>query len=296
MSEDKCRSFWVLKAGWPDDAYGYVFLGRAVNLVGAHLFTDAWTGGEPCTPARLGFWREFNGVALPTYPKGRNVMSNTDKETAHRLLVRHRPEFKRDPIIHYGHFGPNIADFSREEWLAAVELAKEENKMRDEAHRRRGAAFDLLKEAMRDGELPFALLPTRGGKFFENCDKTWWNTSDVSRRFYMCQMNPDDPFGIGVAGDRYMHIFVRGSDLASLLANLNKPAEAEADASPTLPRPKSNEGYSAALALLDTMDPTTRTKVAFVALCKSHGISSLNARDAYKSLGASRGRKRAPRE
>lgn len=289
MNEDKSRSFWVLKAGWPDDAYGYVFLGRAVNLVGAYLFADTWTGGEPCAPARLEFWREFAGVALPTHTKGRNAMSNADKEAAHRLLVRHRPEFNRNPIIHYGHFGPIIPDFSREEWLAAVELAKEENKTRDEARHRRGAAFSFLKEAMRDGELAFALLPTRGGKFFENCDKTWWNTNNVFRRFYMCQMNPDDPFGIGVAGDKYMHIFVRGNQLQALL----QPQANSGSQSPPVMRPASEETYQMAVNLLSSWlgSAARKTRDEFALHCAQYGIPSSSAREAYKTLGRKRGKK-----
>jgi hypothetical protein len=289
MNENRNMAFWVLKTGWPDDAYGYAFLGRAVNLVGKHLFDDSWTGGEPCAPEPYDFWKEFNGVPLSTHPRGRDGMSNADKVAAHRLLALHRPEFNRSPMIEYGHFGPIIPDFSHDEWLAAVELAKEENKARNEAHHRRDGAFNLLKEAMRDGQIAFALLPLKGGRFSENCDKSWWNTTDVASRFYMCQMNPLDPFGIGVAGDQYMHIFVGADALASLLAPPTEPDEVAA-----VPmRPKSNEGYAAALALLNDWSPPKRTRREFEALCKEHGISSLNARDAYKSLGVSRGRKRA---
>lgn len=289
MNENRNMAFWTIKTGWPDDAYGYAFLGRAVNLVGKHLFGDAWTGEEPCAPAPYGFWKEFNGVPLPTHPLGRDGMSNADKEAAHRLLALHRPEFNRSPVIEYGHFGPIIPDFSPDEWLAAVELAKEENKTRNDARRRRNDTFNLLKEAMRDGQIAFALLPLKGGRFSENCDHSWWNTTDVASRFYMCQMNPDDPFGIGVAGDKYMHIFVRGDQLQALV----QPQTNSGSQSPPVMRPASEETYQMAVNLLPSWFEyaTRKTRDEFARHCAEYGIPSSSAREAYKSLGRKRGKK-----
>ena len=47
-----------------------------------------------------------------------------------------------------------------------------------------------------------------------------WNTERIWARFFFCQMNPRDPFGIGVAGDDYQYIFVSRESLDRYLADL----------------------------------------------------------------------------
>lgn len=45
------RFSWLNTNSWPSfDGPGYVFLGRALQRVGAHLFPDAWTARDPIDP------------------------------------------------------------------------------------------------------------------------------------------------------------------------------------------------------------------------------------------------------
>jgi hypothetical protein len=41
------RDFWLRSHGWPSDDQGYVFLARAVDEVGKHLFGGTWSSDDP---------------------------------------------------------------------------------------------------------------------------------------------------------------------------------------------------------------------------------------------------------
>ena len=43
--------FWAERFRWPGDTAEYVFLARAVDRVGKHLFGDYWRGDEPIIKA-----------------------------------------------------------------------------------------------------------------------------------------------------------------------------------------------------------------------------------------------------
>jgi hypothetical protein len=67
--------------------------------------------------------------------------------------------------------------------------------------------------------LTTALRPKLGGDPVA-IHRSLWNSERLSVRFDRCQMNPRDPFGVGVAGDGYCWIFVTRESLRQCLAAL----------------------------------------------------------------------------
>jgi hypothetical protein len=75
-----------------------------------------------------------------------------------------------------------------------------------------------------------ALRPDAGGDPVA-IHRSFWNSERLSVRFYRCQMNPRDPFAVGVAGDGYCWIFVTRESLQDCLAFVRGgPSEIPADA------------------------------------------------------------------
>lgn len=46
MADFDDKLFWIVRHGWPANAYGYAFLGEAVTQLGKALFPAGWTGAE----------------------------------------------------------------------------------------------------------------------------------------------------------------------------------------------------------------------------------------------------------
>jgi hypothetical protein len=56
------QDFWGDKKGWPRDTDEHVFLGRAIEKIGAAIFGDKWTGSEPSAAADSAEREKFQGV------------------------------------------------------------------------------------------------------------------------------------------------------------------------------------------------------------------------------------------
>ncbi|MGR9312163.1 hypothetical protein ACU8MX_22430 [Rhizobium leguminosarum] len=207
---DDESKFWIDRKRWPDDAMGYVFLANAVHRLGKFLFPDDWDGSETYTDAPYQFWLVVNGTTWPIEPE---EATKNQKVDVHRLLLKFRPEFKRDPDIKRGPFGPEVQAFTREEWGAGIEEAKRINAENASKLRRKHEVRRFIKEAVLDESLRFVLLPVRGGAFSKPQDRTWWNRKDHDNIFVWCQINPKQPLGIGVGGDDFQYVFVDETDL-----------------------------------------------------------------------------------
>ncbi|MGO6982805.1 hypothetical protein [Rhizobium leguminosarum] len=240
MSDSK---FWANEGEWFDDAYGYVFLARALQTAGKALYPVEWTGREPLTREPLhDLWFQVGERKLL---QPRSSVSGSSVVEVRHLLSIHAPEKLEEqpstsPDVQplriardawkpaSGHRMPRM-ELTDQSWRDGVEVAARENERRQAALDRYATAQKFLKEAMRDGKLKFVLLPLRGGhQFSPPMPAYWWHVKDVSNRFYRCQMDPERPDSPNVGGDRW--IFVDGEELNALLkvaAPLTRPKDSE---------------------------------------------------------------------
>ncbi|MBX4898593.1 hypothetical protein [Rhizobium bangladeshense] len=192
---------------------GYVFLANAVHRIGKFLFPNDWDGSETYTPAPYRLWHVVGGTTWPIEP---DEATMNQKLEVHGLLQKFRPEFKRDPDIKRGPFGPQMQAFTREEWRAGIEEAERINAENAPKLARKTEIRRFIKRAILDGRLTFVLRPKRGGAFSQPQDRSWWNVEDYDRIFYWCQMNPQDSTGIGVGGESFQYVFVGETELNAI--------------------------------------------------------------------------------
>lgn len=228
------------------------------------LYVD---GGEGTTPKPL-FWIE---------PQLLKILARVLRENHPDISIGFKPGPTRRPVL------------TDEQHMLALATIDRVNPIRMAARARMARVSTKLGAALRDGQLKFALLPQRGGEFLTDTKPFWWNVQSVAHRWMRCQMSPSEPYSAAFSGDRFMHIFVDGADFSSFVESQRKAVAVAA----TPMHPSNNETYAAALALLSSWSTPKRTLRAFESLCRESGISSHIAREAYKTLGASRGRKRA---
>jgi hypothetical protein len=279
--------FWANESEWFDDAYGYVFLGRALKAVGKALYPTEWTGKEPTTREPLrDLW--FDAGRKLLQPRSR--VSQSSAAEVRRLLSIHAPEkveeqqssapeiqplrtvrdAVRGPATAYTTRRMELTDRS---WKDGVEVAALENERRQAALDRYVGAQKFLRDAMRDGKLKFVLLPPHGGEFSAAMPAYWWNVKDASNRFYNCRMDPQRPNSPNVGGDRL--IFVDGDGLDALLktaAPLSKPKDSE----------EAGALFEKARAIYDEMRGTSQlSRDTFEKTCRSQGIPSTVSRSVY---------------
>lgn len=282
--------FWANEGDWFDDAYGYVFLPRALKAAGKALYPAEWTGTEPLTrEPLLDLWFDAGGMK---FLQPRSSVSRSSVEEVRRLLLIHAPEkLEEQPSTSAASLQPlrTARDASRgpatvyrtprmeltnQSWRDGVEVAARENERRQAALDRYATAQKFLKEAMRDGKLKFVLLPLRGAhEFSPPMPAHWWNVKDVSTRFYNCRMDPQRPDSPNVAGDRL--IFVDGAELDALLksaAPLTKPKDSE----------EAGAIFEKARTIYDEMrEGGGLSRASFERACRKQSIPSTVSRAVY---------------
>lgn len=81
--------------------------------------------------------------------------------------------------------------------------------------------FTKVKNEIRDrvasGTLIWVWRPVDGGKMSPPLAADLWNTEKIEARFMMCQMNPDEPFSSGFAGDGFGWIYLTRESLEAFL-------------------------------------------------------------------------------
>lgn len=285
--------FWKNSASWPDDAYGFVFLARALQRIGTALFNDEWTGAEVVTAAPIEAWHDIMlripqsriSQARQQYHRdlGALIASTDPSKLAwisekYRVLtpLRTVPSLGRLSFDHLDDGVRTRRVLSEESRIYGESLLAEENQKRTEAKVRWTRVVGLVKDALRDGKLEYVTLPTHGGAFSAPQPKEWWNVPSIENRLTMCQMNPTSPYGSGFAGNVYEYIFVREADLEKLL--------------PQPPRPTTSDEVKAiedrAASVYDRLQaenggrkPGTR---AHEKACKAEGINSTPARRVWR--------------
>lgn len=237
---DERFQFWKNPASWPDDAYGLVFLARAIQRIGKATFAGEWTDTEPFTPPPIETLQSMiakgmpAAAALAAYRKELSVLiaSNDPSKLLWKVeTYRVRPSLQplRTARDNPRSTAPSDDGVRTRQVLSdeAVKygegLIAEENRKRNEAKARWARVLGLVKDALRDGKLGYVTLPTHGGAFSSPRPKEWWNVANIENRLTICRMNPAAPYGSGFAGNGYEHIFVDGADLERLLPQPQKP-------------------------------------------------------------------------
>lgn len=232
--------FWKNTVSWPDDAYGFVFLARAIQRIGKATFAGEWTDAEPFAAPLIETPQSMiqRGVpalaALEAYRKQLSALiASSDPSKLSWKVETYRVRPPLQPL-RTARDNPRSAvpsdDGVRTRQVLSDEAVKygeglipEENRKRNEAKARWARVLCLVKDALRDGKLGYVTLPTHGGAFSAPQPKEWWNVPNIGNRIAMCQMNPNAPYSSGFAGNGYEHIFVKGADLERLLPEPPKP-------------------------------------------------------------------------
>ncbi|WP_426531773.1 hypothetical protein [Bradyrhizobium sp. McL0615] len=206
-------AFWRDPSRWARDDAAHVFLARAVHEIGKALFGKEWTGDE--TYVEL----------MQFLPMQKSEGSVGQQSFANQLLVRHHPEFGRKLPIrrasnHGGFSGPPASfRFTDQEWKAAYSIVARDHELKLPALLRFAKVKERIIELAESGKLITALRHTVGGDPVA-VHRSFWNSERLSVRFSYCQMHPNKPFGIGVAGDGYCWIFVTRESLRHCVAAL----------------------------------------------------------------------------
>lgn len=233
--------FWKNSASWPDDAYGFVFLARAIERIGKATYVDEWTGSEPFTAPPIETPQDLiaRGLAGAAYQRAKEdylrelstLIASTDpskltwKVETFDVMLPLRTA-RSSPISPDDRIGTRQV-LSDEAVLYGKSLIPEENRKRNESKARWARVLGLVKDALRDGKLGYVTLPTHGGAFSAPQPKEWWNVPSIENRLTMCRMNPAAPYSSGFSGNGYEHIFVDGADLGRLLPQPPKPKTSE---------------------------------------------------------------------
>lgn len=280
-------SFWGMQQGWPNDTASHVFLARAVDAIGKSLFPQEWNGREPAAEKKR------------PLPESKIEGWTLDARAAHHLLVKFHPELGRPPVPPNRFSGP-YAEFTDEEWKAAIlVVAKANAEIRPAIQR----FFKVQQEIIRLAEcekLNTAVRPIAGGDP-SPIHRSLWNSEKIFNRFILCQMNPQEPFSNGFAGNNFQWIFVTRESLEkclSALAESSRPESAEAAAlepestppAVATPKPRGRKpgdgSYrSLDLPILDEMKELINSRraaspeeAARLLAVKAHGAGSLESK------------------
>jgi hypothetical protein len=202
--------FWKKKLGWPNDNSSYVFLGRAVQAMGKSMFGDDWTGDEPSRDLMK---------ELPVFPE----KSGWRAYLVNDLLVKHHPEFNRQPRRRM----QQSFEFTGKEWMTAVMIVKKHNEGQWPGVRRFIEVQDRIMKLAEAGLLITAIREKSGGDP-KPISREWWNSERIRDRFDLCQLRPDDRYGLGIGSDPHQWIFVTRESLMSC-APETSPEKARSD-------------------------------------------------------------------
>lgn len=218
LKRDDRQKFWLkLGTPWPDDAYGRVFLARAVDALGRAMFPQEWTGFEPSV-----------NLHLKPLPLMSFFADAGQKNEARALLPVKMPENDDDPPLKK--FTAEVRKpLTEDEWTKVRALRQATLDQIEPVRQRWAAVRQAFHVGAREGALKVYFLGRSGGDFGPTpSPKVDWNTTpyNLDNRFYCCQMNPAKPFDIGIAGAAFKWIFVDGDDLKAMVAAIQKNRKA----------------------------------------------------------------------
>ena len=191
--------FWRNARDWPRDSSKFVFLARVVQMIGNRLFPGQWTGLEP--QIKL----------LPKIPEGNDsdIISNY---TVKKLLGP-KPFYDDDePKTVFGWSAGARFRVSDEERAKAQMLVAKDHAEKRPGLRRFAAVKQRIISLAEEGRLVTAVRALAGGEFSE-LPSSYWNAENLERRFALCQMKFDKPFGPAAGGESFCWIFVSKASL-----------------------------------------------------------------------------------
>jgi hypothetical protein len=236
VSGDRAASlnFWSNPQTWPLDPRGYVFLARAVATIGHAMFGEEWTGKEPGTEAirplpaleRSSTADRLQAhVALsrrdPKYVRWRAAEAQGQSTTTSKVV--HSPSSKAPTTVssHYSAYG-----WTSEWWSAARTAIQGEQEAQRSILERLAHVQREIVIRCESEELKSAIRPRVGGEM-NPIPRNWWNTENWAYRFALCQLDPTDPFGSDVSGERHYWVFVTEESLKQFVAKQRHGTKAE---------------------------------------------------------------------
>jgi hypothetical protein len=159
---------------WPRDPFGYVFLARVVEKLGAALHDD-WTGTEV----------EAITDDIDPLPQDLKDATPFNKRQADDLLRHYRPDLSRS-------FVPGgWREFSEKDWKIASDLLCDHVAP---ALRRLHKTLSEIVKRNESGELELRIQSRNAGPW-RDFNKHWWNTDQWRSHFVRCRIDPDYPKG-----------------------------------------------------------------------------------------------------
>jgi hypothetical protein len=180
------RSFWKSQENWPSDPAGYVFLARAVQVLGKALDPE-WTGEEPSIAESMQL------VGHRAAPTGKTPF--LPKQTPEEIAA-----FK--------------ARFQTPEVLERVRLRKVAEDRWRKVQREVAAQCE-------SGKLLTVGRPVAGGNLYA-LPQEWWRTERLSPRFVRCQIDPTRPFSDAVSADEFWWIFIEEHSLNGVITGTSQ--------------------------------------------------------------------------
>lgn len=174
--------FWRKPDRWEADTSEYVFLANAVLQVGRARYPETWSDEDP-------------GFYMP-------VRQSAAQRSFLARLLGTRSEVA-DPII------------------SDEELELKKKKFLDSLVRFQGVMAEIVDQAERKGGLA-TFTRHKGGTGFSPMPRDWWQVSEYTTRFQLCQINVNEPGGYVAAGmgPNWAHIFVSREGLDALVAKI----------------------------------------------------------------------------
>jgi hypothetical protein len=209
MNDVRFKFWFAGERNWPRDTASHVFLARAVYEIGTSLFGDDWG-------AAVDIIQEFE----PAFTRWPSERTQGAVHRAHDLLAHHRPEFGRTRR----RANQRVRGLDPEEWLAADQVVAKLNEEVGPGIRRFQNIKESITQQAQAGKLVIAIRPLPGGEFRE-APPWWWNSEAIDSRFQMCQLNPEEPFSSGFAGDGYHWIYVTRASLDGYIRSLAPEAK-----------------------------------------------------------------------
>lgn len=222
------ESFWMNTSAWPRDPSGHVFLGRAFHQIGKAKFGDQWTGKEGAIrlpellPDLLSPWDTASDV------NARALLSLDGTALSDRMVkvARERSRVAAIARIASGMGGAKPKepeenmDLTVQEWARAKELNRAEYDAALPFAQRATAVQSLIIDGCEGGKLT-AVYRSKAGGEMTPMPPVWWNSDQGAvRRFYCCDVRPDDPYWTKSDQGEFSWIFVTADSLANFLSQL----------------------------------------------------------------------------
>jgi hypothetical protein len=196
------QQFWGSPEKWPADSASYVFLARAISVLGKSVFGNEWTDNE-CVAEHFNLNRAL-----------------ADDLYLNNFLAKHAPNSRRehfDPptsslpiidasgtVVNFDRPLPNFS-ISENDLIVAVSLAEQLKAQTTEAIERFKRVKNDFARLAESEELLTAYRSIDGGEQAV-IPRVWWNTEIIQNRFANCQIDPTSPFNNQVQGSAWIYV------------------------------------------------------------------------------------------